>query len=676
MSLSSVLAWNEFLRRYYWEDVLKLAGEYPEKRSLFVQFSDIEKFDFELATELLEHPDVVMKHMNEALVAIDLPVDVEFKKTHIRIAGCPEKIRRRDIRQDNVDRLIMLDGIVQRATEVTPRIVLAAFKCQRCGHVTFVPQAEGMFIEPFECESDVCGRKGPFKLLFDQSGKVDAQVIRLQELTEDMKSGEKSQTIDVSLDDDIAGLVAPGNRVSIVGILRAYQRHTKMGKSPFLDLCLDAIHIEVRDGGQLIITLTQEDIRKLKEMALQPNVVDRIVESFVPTVHGMQAIKEGMLCAAVSNGHKLRGDGTPQRDFSHVLICSDPGMAKSNLKMGLKKIVPRLVLSSGTGSTKAGLTAAAVKDGFAGGTWSVEAGVLALADGGGVGLDEFDKFNKAEIKNLNDALSQCQFEIDKVGFHLKLWARCFVVAFMNPKEGRFDQYTPLPEQVDIPPDTLSRFDLIFTLYDLIDEKNDLDVATKIAQAWTGLPKVAEKVAEKINSEIIPVETLQKYISYAQALRPVPSEEVVQAMIRQYVFTRQRSKEGRVAITSRYKESLLRLSKAEAQLSLSQTIEMHHLRRAINLLEASIAQVGTDEHGQLDADIIATGQSKSQRDKVKLLTFLITDIQENNRGIAPIGEIILAAQENGLAADDVKIMFEKLKKNGDLIEVSEGKFMVV
>jgi hypothetical protein len=43
------------------------------------------------------------------------------------------------------------------------------FECIRCGGITILPQTSGKFVKPFECSNDVCGRRGPFKVLFDKS---------------------------------------------------------------------------------------------------------------------------------------------------------------------------------------------------------------------------------------------------------------------------------------------------------------------------------------------------------------------------------------------------------------------------------------------------------------------------------------------------------------------------
>lgn len=640
--------------------MVELANDYPEKRSLEIRFPDLDRFSLDIAQELLDHPDGVLKHANEALFAIDLPAEIEFKKTHVRIAGCPTKIRRRDIRQEHVNQLVCLDGIVQRATEVTPRIINAIFKCQRCGHEHLMPQAEGKFVEPYECEDEACGRKGPFKHLIDQSEKVDFQKVRLQERPEDLKGGEKSQTIDIDIDDDLAGILLPGNKVTVTGILRAYQRIKATGKTPYLDLCIDAVHIQVNEVQESIV-LTAEDKNRMLAYSSQDKIVDHLVDSFAPTVYGMREVKEGMLCCMVSNGLTYRGDGTPQKEYLNLALITDPGMAKSNLKFACKNIFPGLVLSSGTGSTTAGLTAAAIKDDFAGGSWSIEAGALPLADMSGLVIDEFDK--KSDKRMLNDALSNCQIEIDKAGFRLKLWTRCFVIALLNPKYGRFDQYLQKADQLDIAPDTLSRFDLIFALEDEVNETQDRNIAEQMTKAWGG--------DETSMQGAIIIGDLQKYIALARTISPKLSTDVSKAIVNQFVFTRQKGKDGKVAITKRYVESLLRIAKAEAQLALSNTITMEHYSRAVNLLEASILQVGTDDKGDLDADIIAAGRGKSQLDKVKLIIEIIKGLSQDNGKMAPVGGVVLEVLEKGIKDEELRALLESMKNQGDIYEPKPG-----
>ena len=36
------------------------------------------------------------------------------------------------------------------------------WKCVRCDYISFIPLVKGKILKPFECESDTCGRKGPF----------------------------------------------------------------------------------------------------------------------------------------------------------------------------------------------------------------------------------------------------------------------------------------------------------------------------------------------------------------------------------------------------------------------------------------------------------------------------------------------------------------------------------
>lgn len=188
----------------------------------------------------------------------------------------------------------------------------------------------------------------------------------------------------------------------------------------------------------------------------------------------------------------------------HTLLIGDPSTAKSDLLSRIKDIAPRVVYATGKGVTGAGLTAVATRDERTG-EWVLDGGALVLADKGIAVIDELDKMSSDDRKSIHTALEQGYIDVAKANINARLMTRCSVIAAANPKYGRFDKTAPITNQIDIDSALLTRFDLIFLIFDKADEERDL--------------KIAETIASNIYDDNINLEIdrdfLRKYIIYAR-----------------------------------------------------------------------------------------------------------------------------------------------------------------
>ncbi|VVB71732.1 Minichromosome maintenance protein MCM [uncultured archaeon] len=408
MPADPVAKWEEFLRSRYWDELLELADSYPDERSLTVKFPDLDRYDPEFAEELLENPDQILEAAQAALLELDLPMDVYMDRAHVRIIELPRHFKTRELRSDHISKLLAIDGLVRTATEVRPKIVSAAFQCQRCGFTFFKEQTGNKFEDQnLKCQNQACDRGGPFKLLLAQSKFVDAQKIRVQESPEELRGGQQPQTLDVELEDDLAGKIFPGDRVIVNGVLKSYQRNTpQQGKSTYFDLVHRGISTEMKDQEFEEIEISPEDEEMIQKMSRDPEIYEHIKKSIAPSIYGYDDVKEALGLQLVSGFEKHLPDGARIRGDIHILLVGDPGIAKSQLLRYMVKISPRGIYTSGKSSTSAGLTATAVKDELGDGRWTIEAGALVLADKGIAAIDEMDKMDNEDKSALHEAMEQ------------------------------------------------------------------------------------------------------------------------------------------------------------------------------------------------------------------------------------------------------------------------------
>ena len=671
--------------------ILQILDRFPEERSLEVPFALLDAADTPLADLLLERPEEVLERGRAAMRELLPASHPDGEGLRLRVVGLPMTAHRgiRAIRETDLNRFVAIDGIVRRVTEVRPQIHDAVFECVACRTKFHEPQDATSFIfrEPLECPEAQggCGKtqgRTRFRLVAEESTYVDAQRIEIQEHPEMLRHGAHPQGLSVLLTEDLAGRVLPGNRIVLNGVLKSFQRASAsrggVVRNTTFDLMVVGNSFESKTLEYTEIEIAPEEVAVIERFRDDPTVVDKIVLSLAPTIKGMEEEKEAIALQLFGGVTKRHSDGVRVRGDIHCLIVGDPGTAKSQLLRYVADVAPRGIYTSGKGATAAGLTAAAVKDDFAGGRWVLEAGMLVLADGGMAMIDELDKMTAEDRSAMHEVLEQQTVSIAKAGITSTLNARCPVLAAANPKWGRFTPDRPIADQIDLPPTLLSRFDVIFSIKDRPDQDRDRRLASQILASHRDVerPGVVPPAGEIAP---FPPELLKKYIAYARrSIRPRLTEGALAELEDYYVQVRRQGEEPNapVPITARQLEALVRLSEASARARLSDAVTPDDARRAIRIMESFLKRVSMTTEGKYDIDLTQTGVSHSQRERLDTSMRLMRELQEAHGGHFSPEQYLEAAQQAGIPHAKADALLQSLRNQGEIIEARPGQLQLV
>lgn len=343
---------EEFLhRREILKELRRIARE--GRKSLVIAFDRLLEFDMELAKSLLDNPVDFLDTADEILGGI-----TKLPGMRLRVMGLDKSVEIRKIRAGHVGKFIQVEGILTRSGEVKPEATEAVFKCRRCGEKNKVLQVGEFFREPLVCENPNCGKKGPFDLVIESSEFRDWQSMGIQEPPEKLRGGRMPRRLDGIVRDDFVDKAVPGNHVMLTGVLRVFQEGRRQERKKTFRKILFISHIEVLQKGVEEAELTPEDKAQIKELAKDPWIRNKIIQSIAPSIYGHDAIKEAVAlqlfgCEAIDlqDGTRIRGD-------THVLLTGDPGVAKSQILKWAANVAPRGLYTSGMKATGAGLCVA------------------------------------------------------------------------------------------------------------------------------------------------------------------------------------------------------------------------------------------------------------------------------------------------------------------------------
>jgi DNA replication licensing factor MCM2 len=390
-----------------------------------------------------------------------------------------------------------------------------------------------------------------------------------------------------------------------------------------------------------------------------------------PSIYGHDNIKRSLALAMFGGEPKNPGGKHKVRGDINVLICGDPGTAKSQFLKYVEKTASRVVFTTGQGASAVGLTAYVQRNPVSR-EWTLEAGALVLADKGICLIDEFDKMNDADRTSIHEAMEQQSISVSKAGIVTSLQARCSVIAAANPIGGRYDPSLTFSDNVDLTEPILSRFDILCVVRDTVDPVDDERLARFVVESHIRSHPNATldddgnailgEMQNTSTAEPIDQQLLKKYLIYAkERTHPKLNDMDQDKVARMYSDLRRESMAtGSIPITVRHIESVIRMSEAHARMHLRDYVNEDDVNMAIRVMLESF--ISTQKFS------IMKGMRKTfsrflafRRDNNELLLFILKQLahdqltfQTSRRSTAVLETIEISEKDLADKAHQIRI----------------------
>ncbi|XP_064639255.1 DNA replication licensing factor mcm7-B-like [Lineus longissimus] len=614
--------------------IQEMLPEYKEREPTHKDALDV-YIEHRLLMEQRHHPqqeatrDPRNKYPAELMRRFEIYFKAPTLKKHVAI---------REVKGDNIGKLVCVKGIVTRATEVKPMMIVATYTCDQCGAETYQPISSPVFMPLMMCPGQECttNRSGGRLYLQTRGSKfVKFQELKIQEHSDQVPVGNIPRSMTIFARGENTRLVQPGDHVSVTGVFLPMLKtgFRQIAQGLLSETVLEAHRVakmnKSEDDELDASDLTEEELRQVAE----DDFYEKLACSIAPEIYGMEDVKKALLMLLVGgvdrnpNGMKIRGN-------INICLMGDPGVAKSQLLSYIDRLAPRSQYTTGRGSSGVGLTAAVMKDPLTG-EMMLEGGALVLADGGVCCIDEFDKMMDGDRTAIHEVMEQQTISIAKAGIMTSLNARVSILAAANPAYGRYNPKKTVEQNIQLPAALLSRFDLLWLIQDKPDRENDLRLAQHIAYVHQHNVQPPQQFVP------LDMKLMRRYIALCKSKMPIIPENLTDYITGAYVEMRKEARNNKdMTFTSaRTLLAILRLSTALARLRLSDSVEKEDVNEAMRLMEMSKDSLNTSqEHAtrvQSTTDQIYNAIREMVSEKGSK-TFKMTDLIERciSKGFKP------------------------------------------
>ncbi|ELY72535.1 MCM family protein [Natronobacterium gregoryi SP2] len=560
-------------------------------------------------------------------------------------------------------KLISLDVKISSLSASYPLLYRVRGRCPACTEEQTVWQDRfaGHVDEPESCDVENCS--GNIVVDDEHMDYITSQEAVVQDMHK-YSSKNTPEDITASLDKPLVENVQTGDEVSIAAICEI----DDSVQGPRGNYHLHIVGLDRNGDDYEKVEVTDEEREEIEELSEDPEIFQRLADSIAPTIstepidgedYSQEELAKKAVLMQLVGGNDI--NDVDERNYINIFFVGGPATGKTQIARAAVDISPVGIEVNSRSTTEVGLTATVDREErFGSDEWVVSGGAYVAADEGVVFLDELDKADDGIVDVLHGPMENGTVTKQAANISAELKAETATVATANPIDTHFNLYEPFPEQIDIVPSMLSRFDLIVPFVDKVDEDKDTAVMSKYAPGNDHDPD---------ENDYFDYDFIQKYVAVARQYQPEFTGESYALFDEYYKELRKKSErdEGRISVDARDGESLRRLSQASARIRLSEEIGVRDVERAMNMIMASLEMVAEDQYGNLDKGLLNSGESASQKQE-KEQVYEIVEALNQTKNVVPPENIYKQADEQydipdyRVDASLQKLVGDKLWKN--------------